>query len=337
MKQETIQLYGAIEKFDSAEDGSLMVSGIASTEAVDSDGEIVTADAMRKAIPSYLQTGTVREMHQPIAAGNPISAHVDDDGRTHFTAHIVDKGTISKIQAKVLKGFSIGGKAIQKVGNKITEILLKDISVVDLPNNPESVFTLIKFEKPAEKKDKKHESDCDCEDCKKDKKEKSMTAELLTKVDDLTKTVASLAKTVETLSKVTPTDLTKFETTLGDLQKRADAATLALVEQERGSIIAKMQSDGRVAYDEKGLGIKTEDLQKMDLPLLKFAARNSMVLPTIAKTIYTGTSAPDESKFMTKDKEGKLVPLHGSDLIQKSYEHLTLEKMIAAGTTAGLK
>lgn len=189
-----------------------------------------------------------------------------------------------------------------------------------------------------DKKDKKHESDCDCDECKKDKKEKSMSAELLKKVDDLSGIVASLAKTVETLSKVTPPDLTKFETTLGDLQKRADAATLALFEQERSSVIAKMQSEGRVAYDEKGLGIKTEDLQKMDLPLLKFAARNSVVLPLVAKTIYTGTgNGPDETQFTKVDGAGKVVPLHGSELIQKSYEHLTMEKMIAAGTTAGLK
>jgi hypothetical protein len=160
-----VSFYGAIEKFDAAADGSLMVSGIASTEAIDADGEIVTADAMRKALPSYLQTGTVREMHQPIAAGCPISAHVDDDGRTHFTAKIVDVGTIAKIKSNVLKGFSIGGKSIAKVGNKITEILLRDISVVDIPNNPESVFSIIKFEKPEEK----HKTDCDCPTAKKPK------------------------------------------------------------------------------------------------------------------------------------------------------------------------
>jgi hypothetical protein len=335
VKRDTIQLYGAIEKFDAAADGSLMVSGIASTEAVDADGEIVTADAMRKALPSYLQCGTVREMHQPIAAGNPISAHVDDDGKTHFTAHIVDAGTIAKIKANVLKGFSIGGKEITKVGNKITEILLKDISVVDLPNNPESFFTVIKFEKPAEKKEK-CKDDCDCDDCKKSKKEKSMSAELLKKVDDLTTSLASLAKTVETLSKQTPPDLTKMEKSLGDLEKRATDAAAALVEQERSSVIAKMQSEGRVAMKDDGTAYKSDELAKMDLPLLKFAARNAQILPTIAKATYSGTGNPPEVQFTKKDKDGKEIALSGSELIQKAWGGLTLEKMMAAGTTANL-
>lgn len=334
VKRDTIQLYGAIEKFDAAADGSLMVSGIASTEAVDADGEIVTADAMRKALPSYLQCGTVREMHQPIAAGNPISAHVDDDGKTHFTAHIVDAGTIAKIKANVLKGFSIGGKAITKVGNKITEILLKDISVVDLPNNPESFFTVIKFDKAAD--DKKHKDDCDCDDCKKSKKEKSMSAELIKKFDDLAATVATLAKSVETLSKQTPPDLTKMEKSLGDLEKRATEAAAALVEQERTSLISKMQSEGRVILGEKGLGTKVEDLQKMDLPLLKALSRNAQILPTVAKATYSGTGNPPEVQFTKKDKDGKDVNLSGSELIQKAWGGLTLEKMMAAGTTANL-
>ena len=336
MKHE-INFYGAIEKSESQSDGSLLVTGIASTESVDNSGEIVTAEAMRKALPSYLQSGSVREMHQPIAAGCPISAHVDDDGKTHFTAKIVDVGTISKIKANVLKGFSIGGKSIRKVGNTIHEILLKEISVVDLPCNGESVFTLIKFDKPADKKDDKHKDDCDCDDCKKSKKEKSMSAELLKKVEDLTALVTSLAATVKTISDKPAPDLTKLETTIGDLQKRADDAVKAAADSEKSTVIAKMQNESRVAYKDDGLAYKTDELAKLDLPLLKVLARNSQVLPTVAKTIYTGTgNIPDEKTF-TKMVDGKEVPLKGSELIQRSWEHLDLQKMIAAGTTAGLK
>jgi outer membrane murein-binding lipoprotein Lpp len=313
-----IHFYGAIAKFDAAEDGSLMVSGIASTEAVDSDGEIVTAEAMRKAIPSYLQCGSVREMHQPIAAGRPIAAHVDDDGKTHFTAHIVDAGTIAKIKAGILKGFSIGGKSLKKAGNKITEILLKEISVVDLPCNAESVFSLIKFDK-TEKQHDPDNSDCACADCKKSKTEKLMSAELIQKVDSLAETVKTLAATVKTLSEKTPAapDLTKLETALGDLQKRADAAALAVIEGERGAIIQKMKNEARVIIGEDGLGVKEDDLKKMDLPMLKALARNAQALPTIAKATYTGTGAPPEvDEFSKVDLvTGKKVPLTGVDLL----------------------
>ena len=339
MSEKSIHFYGAIEKSESQSDGSLLVSGIASTESVDNSGEIVTAEAMRKALPSYLQSGSVREMHQPIAAGCPISAHVDDDGKTHFTAKIVDVGTIAKIKSNVLKGFSIGGKSIRKVGNVIHEILLKEISVVDLPCNSESVFTLVKFDKPSEKKHDKDDENCDCADCKKSKKEKLMSAELIQKVDSLAETVKTLAATVKTLSEQKPAapDLTKFETALGDLQKRADEAAAKVVEGERSAIITKMKTEARVIIGEDGLGVKEDDLKKMDLPLLKALARNAQPLPTVAKATYTGTGTPPEESKFTKMVDGKAVPLHGDELMHKAYEGLTLAKAVRAGTTAEIK
>lgn len=323
-----IHFFGAIEKFDAADDGSLMVSGIASTEAVDADGEIVTADAMRKALPAYLQCGTVREMHQPIAAGCPISAHVDDDGRTHFTAKIVDASTVAKIKANVLKGFSIGGKSIKKAGNKITELLLRDISVVDIPNNPETIFSIIKFEKSTEKKE--HAKDCDCAECK-SKTEKSMSAELLAKVDSLAETVNKLAATVETLSKATPAtppELAKALTDIGDLKKFADGAKAAVENAERTTIISKMQIEGRVAFNETGVAYKADELQKMDLTLLKFAARNAQVIPTVARATYSGNSAPPE-EFQFKDAAGK--DLDADAIIDKAWgpKYSSLAKMTA--------
>lgn len=320
-----VSFYGAIEKYDSAADGSLMISGIASTESVDASGEIVTADAMRKAIPGYLQSGTVREMHQPIAAGCPISAHVDDEGRTHFTAKIVDAGTVAKIKANVLKGFSIGGKSIAKVGNKITELLLRDISVVDAPCNPESLFSIIKFEKSSDK----HKEDCDCADCKKSKTEKNMSAELITKVDSLAEMVTKLAATVETLSKAAPAappELAKALADIGDLQKRATESQARQIELERSGIIAKMQTEGRVAMDENGVAIKPDELQKMELPLLKFAARNSQIIPLTAKAIYTGTGkGPGE---ILKGLDGK--PITGTALTTAAWgqDYSDLEKMM---------
>ena len=328
MDKTNLQFYGKIEKFDAADDGTLMVSGIASTEAIDADGEVVTAEAMRKAIPSYLQCGTVREMHQPIAAGRPISAFVDDEGRTHFTAKIVDKNTVQKIKEGVLKGFSIGGKLIKRVGNQITELLLKEISVVDLPNNPESFFSVVKFDKPNEycnDKDCKTHTEISDEEKKKSEKTKLMEQEALKKLesitasqDSLAKTVADLVKTVETLAKAAPT-IEKVQADLGDLQKRATETQAALVESEKSSVIAKMQSEGRVAYNDEGVAYKSDDLAKLDLPLLKVLAKNSAILPTEAKAIYKG-----EGK--KSDFEG----VRGLDLVEKSWTATygtTLEEM----------
>jgi hypothetical protein len=273
-------------------------------------------------------------MHQPLAAGVPISAFVDDDGKTHFTARIVDAGTIAKIKSKVLKGFSIGGKAIAKVGNKITELLLKDISVVDIPCNPESYFTVIKFDN--EKTPMKTCKHCDetIEKCGGKCSGAMAEKEHLKKFDEMCATVASLAKTVEAISKQTPPDISKLEKTIGDLQKKADDAVSASSLAEKGNIIEKLMIEGRVIFKDDGTGAKVEDLQKMDLPLLKFAARNAQILPTQARAIYSGGGdGPDEKDF-TKVVDGKTVQLSGSELIHKAYAGLDLQKMIKTGTTA---
>jgi len=60
-------------------DGTVRVHGIATTEAVDDQGEIVRADAMRAALPDYMRFPAIREMHQLSAAGTALEADVGDD------------------------------------------------------------------------------------------------------------------------------------------------------------------------------------------------------------------------------------------------------------------
>ena len=144
-----MRLYGEISKTEAQDDGTLKVEGFASSEAVDSDGEIVTAEAMKAALPDYMKFGAVREMHQSKAAGTAIEAAVQADGRTYFKAHIVDTEAVKKVNAGVYKGFSIGGKVTSRDElNKstVTGLKLVEISLVDRPANQEAVFSLAKFE-----------------------------------------------------------------------------------------------------------------------------------------------------------------------------------------------
>ncbi len=143
------KLYAEISKREAMADGSVKVWGYASTEAVDSDGETITADAMKAALPDYMKFGAVREMHQAKAAGTAIEASVGDDGRTFFGAHIVDSEAVKKVNAGVYKGFSIGGKVTERDElNKtiIKGIKLIEVSLVDRPANPEAIFTMFKAE-----------------------------------------------------------------------------------------------------------------------------------------------------------------------------------------------
>ncbi|MEX3628432.1 MAG: hypothetical protein VB138_02030 [Burkholderia sp.] len=144
-----MKIYAEISKTEKQDDGTIKVWGYASSEAVDSDGEVITADAMKAALPDYMKFGAVREMHQPLAAGTAIEANVEDDGRTYFGAHVVDPIAVKKVETGVYKGFSIGGKVTARDDlNKsiIKGLKLVEVSLVDRPANPEAVFTCYKAE-----------------------------------------------------------------------------------------------------------------------------------------------------------------------------------------------
>lgn len=197
------KLYAEIAKMEAQDDGTVKVWGYASSEAVDSDGEVIAAEAMKAAIPDYMKFGAVREMHGSNAAGTAIEINVEDDGRTFFGAHIVDPVAVTKVKTGVYKGFSIGGSVTARDElnkSQITGLKLTEISLVDRPANPDAVFTCYKADKPkddeetadkddepADKTDETPADDTekadgdkkdDKEDDKKDEAEKSASVEL---------------------------------------------------------------------------------------------------------------------------------------------------------------
>ena len=138
-----MRLYGAIQKVEPQDDGTVRVHGIASSEVTDDQGEIVRADAMRAAVPDYMRFPALREMHQLSAAGTTLEAEVGDDGATRIVAHVVDPVAVAKVRNQVYRGFSIGGRVTQReAGNPkvITGLVLNEISLVDRPANPEAIF-----------------------------------------------------------------------------------------------------------------------------------------------------------------------------------------------------
>jgi hypothetical protein len=141
--------FAPLRKVEDADDGSIMVTGIVSTETPDSTGETILASAIKKALPAYRKYPAIREMHGLVAAGRAVEIDVDDDGVTHLTAHIVDPSAVAKVKAKVYGGFSVGGKIVKrdkKDSTVITEILLAEISLVDRPAHPEAAITMWKVD-----------------------------------------------------------------------------------------------------------------------------------------------------------------------------------------------
>ena len=142
-----------------------IVEGYASSEDPDNEGDLVTTEAIEKALPAFMKWGAVREMHESSAVGTVLKAEiiagdVEIDGETyhnplHIIAKIVDKNAWEKIKAGIYKGFSLGGHAIKTVMaqiggrmiRKITEMNWIELSLADRPVHPGAKILLWKAER----------------------------------------------------------------------------------------------------------------------------------------------------------------------------------------------
>ena len=113
-----------------------MVFGYASTPTRDLDGEVIELEAIKAALPGYMEWRNVREMHQPSAVGVTKEANIDEKG-LYIGAKIVDDEAWKKVIEDVYKGFSIGGDVTDRKGSTITGLDLIEISLVDRPANPD--------------------------------------------------------------------------------------------------------------------------------------------------------------------------------------------------------
>jgi HK97 family phage prohead protease len=139
-----VQFYGAITKRDETKRS---VEGYASTEAIDSDGEVILRSGLREALDDYMAWANIREMHGASAVGVAKEATVDDRG-LYIVVKVVDDGAWKKVQEGVYRGFSIGGKIKERdAANRkiIKRLSLHEISLVDRPTNPEAKFDIVKL------------------------------------------------------------------------------------------------------------------------------------------------------------------------------------------------
>lgn len=142
MDKYNINFYTKISKVDEAK---RMVYGYCTTESVDSHGEIVSKEAIRKAWQAYMEYGNVREMHQPSAVGVTKEYSHDEVG-TWIGVKVVDDTAWEKVKEGVYKAFSIGGRVTLKVDNIIKGLILSEISLVDRPACPDAKITVIKID-----------------------------------------------------------------------------------------------------------------------------------------------------------------------------------------------
>lgn len=142
--------YAAIVKQEKQEDGTLLVYGKATDDAIDSDNQICDAGWLSKAMPEWFKSGgNIREQHSNIAAG--VAKELDSKSDGHYiSALVVDPTSIKKVEAGVLKGFSIGirGARVQRddkaLGGRIIDGQIVEVSLVDRPANPNAKLMLAK-------------------------------------------------------------------------------------------------------------------------------------------------------------------------------------------------
>lgn len=131
------------------ETGDLIVYGKATGPDLDLDEQICDADWLKTAMPAWFEWGNVREMHQPIAAG--VGIELEEQGDDWYVkSRCVDPSTAAKIEAGVLKGYSVGIKDPKIVkdaaapGGRINGGVVVELSYVDRPCNPTAKMAIAK-------------------------------------------------------------------------------------------------------------------------------------------------------------------------------------------------
>jgi hypothetical protein len=150
MTHDLAYSYAALIKSEKQEDGTLKVYGKATDDSIDIDQQICDDDWLKRAMPDWFVTGgNVREQHSNIAAGVATDYEAKADGH-YITALVVDPVSVKKVEAGVLKGFSIGIRGPRVVrdskaaGGRIVDGQIIEISLVDRPANPNAKLMLAK-------------------------------------------------------------------------------------------------------------------------------------------------------------------------------------------------
>ena len=129
--------------FSKVDSDERIVEGYASTPTLDLQGEKVSLDAIKRALPDFQQWNNLRYMHQPHVIGTAEDTRVDEKG-LFLRGKIGDDEAWKAVKDGRLKGFSIGGERINKSGDTITDLRLLEISLVDRPANPDCRIDLFR-------------------------------------------------------------------------------------------------------------------------------------------------------------------------------------------------
>lgn len=143
-------VFAPLIKSAPAADGSVMVYGKCTGSDLDLDQQRCDATWLRKAVPEWMRIGNIRAQHDDTQAVGKAIAHEELGDGHYIRAHIVDPVAVTKVNAGVFTGFSIGvsspviGKSVDAPRGLIKGGQIVEISLVDRPALPTATMSLAK-------------------------------------------------------------------------------------------------------------------------------------------------------------------------------------------------
>lgn len=143
-----------IVKWEKLDDGGLKFTSCFSSEAPDSQGDIVLQSATQKAVERW-KAKNLREMHEPIAVGKAIDFDFLSNGTSWMTGFVTAgaPNTVKKMEDGVLQMMSIAGPPPTKTSRRtidgktyrvFEEYDLSEMSLVDNGSNPDAWISVTK-------------------------------------------------------------------------------------------------------------------------------------------------------------------------------------------------
>ena len=253
-----MQLFAQMMKVDEA---ARTVTGVIASEALDRSGEVFDYDTSKPHFASWSgdiakatggkSVGNVRALHGNVCAGKLTDLSMDDAAKSiTVTAHIIDEGEWKKVASGCYGGFSIGGSYLKKWetdGVRRYTAKPAEVSIVDLPCNPDATFTMVKADGSEELR-KFHTTVAESESLAKwagslNDEQRGAVVDHLANLAKATQLSEEDAMNDELQKKydAAAAELAKVAGERDDLQKRFDAMTADLA--ERDALIIKAAAD----------------------------------------------------------------------------------------------
>lgn len=248
-----------ISKTEALEDGRLLVEGVATSEALDLQGEILDYEGSKRAFQKW--AGNIREAHDPKKpVGRALEVIPDDLAKTISVRAFISAGakdTQEKVNDGTLSMFSIGGgrptkTSVEKVdGRSVRRVIdwpMTELSLVDAGANPDarvSVAKAIGAEEDEEKPPVEGEEEKPAVD-----PAESAEAEQTPKEKSEEPVQLSEAQMVELVTKITDAVLAAIEAKKAGDPATTPAPTPEAKPEEKSAPEPEIQkTDGMAAWD----------------------------------------------------------------------------------------